>query len=472
MNFDNLMKLMGRLDVEGKERFGVALSSFFGELFSPEEFLEKESLDLDAFEDAVGADIFRPLFMSAVEFFLSNEYPDTFTSWNAIDFLLKKRGVLFSAEDAIYLKGLRNSYMSLYEVVDVQLDKGLIVRDLLDEKLPPLFIREKRGTHYICQWDLLGGRVVRTPSDNLFAGGFLPLSRESASEAKGVIQRITSVMTSKENLALFQGTTKDPILLIKKMWTKEISQIWFTERLKRKQPMTLLNYERDPLQFYTLEFPLKKPVAEIVKLLDGLPQLFSRDLEGIRYAWIWPLQEEGETRLPKKQDHGNVQILDTVLTDENGKTCRYRAELKIEGQKLIVDVNSEKRANDMEEFLQTHLASLIEAPSRILHELSPKKNRKSTSKGSSSGLSLKEEEKLMAQFFEQHYRGWLDSPLPSLKGKSPRQAIKTKTGREKVINLLKDFVNAELRSVKQGIKKEPYNFDWMFTELGAEKHLL
>ena len=43
--------------------------------------------------------------MSAVEFFLSNEYPDTLKPWNAIDFLLKKREGLFSSEDTIYLKG-------------------------------------------------------------------------------------------------------------------------------------------------------------------------------------------------------------------------------------------------------------------------------------------------------------------------------------------------------------------------------
>ena len=168
-----------------------------------------------------------------------------------------------------------------------------------------------------------------------------------------------------------------------------------------------------------------------------------------------------------------MQVFDTLLTNGEGQTCRYRAEFKIEGKKLIVDVNSEKRANDMEGFLKTHLASLVEIPSRILRDLlTPEKNDKGSSKGLSSGLSLAEEEKLRGQFFDQHYREWIDSPLSNLNGKTPREATQTKTGRESVVSLLKDLVNGELRSIKQGDKREPYNFEWMFIELGVEKYLL
>ncbi|EKE09270.1 MAG: hypothetical protein ACD_16C00200G0003 [uncultured bacterium] len=89
-----------------------------------------------------------------------------------------------------------------------------------------------------------------------------------------------------------------------------------------------------------------------------------------------------------------------------------------------------------------------------------------------SGLSVEEEERLKEQFFDRHYREWLDSPLPALKGKTPRDAVKTKTSFQHVIDLVKDMGNAEQRAVKQGNQSKPYNFDWLFAELGIDLNLL
>jgi len=44
---------------------------------------------------------------------------------------------------------------------------------------------------------------------------------------------------------------------------------------------------------------------------------------------------------------------------------------------------------------------------------------------------------LMKDMFDNHYREWLDSPLPALDGKTPRQAIKTKGGRRQVDDILR-----------------------------------
>ena len=126
-----------------------------------------------------------------------------------------------------------------------------------------------------------------------------------------------------------------------------------------------------------------------------------------------------------------------------------------------------------EDFFQTHLTSPAGKPIRIQHDL--KRASEETNLSSNEltlGLSMEEEEQLKEQFFDRHYREWIDSPLPALKGKTPRAAAKTKTGLQHVIDLIKDMVNAELRAVKQGSKSSPYNFDWLFAELGIQRHLL
>ena len=477
MQFDKLIKLIGRLDGRGRERFEVSLASFFGESLSPDVFtLGEHELDLMAFKEKVGEEIFRPLFVCGVEFFLSNEYPDDSDAWNAIDFFLKKRGALLSPQDKMYLKGLRDSYMSLYEVIDVKIDQSLTLRDLLEEAQPPIIVKEKQGTHFLCQWDLLGARVVKTPTDYLLAGGVFLLSRDAANEAKEVIHKIAKVMMNKKNIRLFQEETKDPVLMIKKMWVKEIAQNWFMEQMQQRQEPTLFNYDGDKLQFYTLEFPLKRSVAEVIKILNKLPELIPHDIEDVPHAWIWPVQTDKNNPRQHKQkpNQGKAKelFIDTQLSDENGMTYRLFAELKIKGKKLIIDVNSEQRANIVEDVIQTHLTSFIGEPTRIKHDLKESKDGKESSKELTSGLSPEAEEALKQQFLDQHYRDWLDSPLPALKGKTPRQAAKTKAGLQTIIDILKDMSNGELRAVKRGSKTIPYNFDWLFAELGIERHLL
>ena len=477
MNFDKLLKLVGRLDEEGKELFEASISSFFGETLLPDAAaFGEDELDLMAFQEHVGESIFRPFFMSAVEFFLSNEYVNDFNSWNAIDFLLKKRGALLPASDKLYLKGLKNSYMSLYEVIDVQLDQSITVRNLLEDNEPTIIVKEKQGTHYICQWDLLGARLVKTPQATLFAGGLFILDREAANAAKEVTQKISKVMMSKENIRLFQKETKDPVFMIKKMWAKEIVQNWFMEEMRKREGPTFLNYDGDKLEFYTLEFPLKASAQEVAQKLNTLPELAPHEIEETPHAWIWlPEERKGKDRpLQNKTEKkkGREIRIDSQLSEQDGGLCRYKAEIKIRKKILVIDVNSEKRANMATDFFQAHLGSLIGSSARTKHDLNQPLEQIESREEPVSGISKEEEDRLIQQLFDQHYREWLDSSLPFLNHKTPRQVAKTKKGLPIVIGLLKDMENGDIRAVKQGQRSSSYNFDWLYSELGIERHLL
>ena len=47
----------------------------------------------------------------------------------------------------------------------------------------------------------------------------------------------------------------------------------------------------------------------------------------------------------------------------------------------------------------------------------------------------------LQESFRQHYMGWLDSPLPMLGGKTPRQMCKTEAGRKKVAMVIRTIPN-------------------------------
>jgi len=62
-------------------------------------------------------------------------------------------------------------------------------------------------------------------------------------------------------------------------------------------------------------------------------------------------------------------------------------------------------------------------------------------------------EQIRHKFLDDHYKTWPNIPIPALSNKAPRDAIKTKSGRSKVINLIKDMINMEIRANKRDPKR-------------------
>ena len=79
-------------------------------------------------------------------------------------------------------------------------------------------------------------------------------------------------------------------------------------------------------------------------------------------------------------------------------------------------------------------------------------------------LPPEETEAIMREMLDQHYRGVLSEPVSMLGGKSPRQAARSKAGRQKVAEWLKYLENQTAR--RAGADTMPaYDFGWMWDEL-------
>ena len=60
---------------------------------------------------------------------------------------------------------------------------------------------------------------------------------------------------------------------------------------------------------------------------------------------------------------------------------------------------------------------------------------------------------MLASVMQKYMSAWPDKEIPALGGKTPREAVAMKAGREKVLNLIKDMENGEARKKKAG---EPF----------------
>ncbi len=82
-------------------------------------------------------------------------------------------------------------------------------------------------------------------------------------------------------------------------------------------------------------------------------------------------------------------------------------------------------------------------------------------------LPPEEAREILQAFYDQHYRSWVDEPLPILGGRTPREAARLKTWRPRVIDLLKSLERDQAHAARQG---EPaYDVGWIWEELGLPR---
>jgi len=91
---------------------------------------------------------------------------------NVIDDYLEQRGWKTSIQARDYLRTLRGSLMSLYEVVEVKPDRGLVLRDLVRGG-QPVEVDEKLGSHSAAIWDRIAARILTIGGRQYLSGAVL-----------------------------------------------------------------------------------------------------------------------------------------------------------------------------------------------------------------------------------------------------------------------------------------------------------
>ena len=90
-------------------------------------------------------------------------------------------------------------------------------------------------------------------------------------------------------------------------------------------------------------------------------------------------------------------------------------------------------------------------------KVSSKKGRPS----SASKLDAATMTQLMSEAIHREYADWADEPIPALDQKTPRQAIKTSAGLERVKGLLRSYeANEAAQARQQGRTEISYDFLW------------
>jgi hypothetical protein len=135
------------------------------------------------------------------------------------------------------------------------------------------------------------------------------------------------------------------------------------------------------------------------------------------------------------------------------------------GDRLVLETMSKARAERGRAFLEAlagaavrYRATSVESIERALERRPPRPPRED------ERVPPEVEAELLQNLYAQHYRAWLDTPLPALRGQTPRDATQSKAGRARVVAQLKDLESLSARDRLAG--RPAYDFGWMWAELG------
>lgn len=180
----------------------------------------------------------------------------------------------------------------------------------------------------------------------------------------------------------------------------------------------ITNNDGDPIVLCTLYYklscspkmvfdhlvPLCKGEKPKNLLMDG--KFRNNELYSIRFPWI------------------KNQSKDLILGD-----------IKIEDNKLIICVNSVERSKKIQKEIKRRLPEAIFESEKV----KPLNLKNLKQKSAAPSPPTVEEKTIIRMYLKKYYKEWLDSPLPALNGKTPRQTAKTDEGKERLEFLLLDF---------------------------------
>ncbi len=375
---------------------------------------------------------------------------------NLIEDYLKRRGWHEGVFGRRYLQALRVSALSLYEVVAVTPGKHCDIRDLMRGG-DPIRVYENQGTRHLVRWDHLAARVLEVNGTLGFSGGMLAFPADAAQVLLRVVSQTRqevrrTLKRRKGPSSALPAEALDAVLL--KEACPAFTQTWVVhtwERLHAPLP-TIVNRDGEAMVLTETRFPVDEAQREAAfARLDAAPQ-WEREPDG-PFVWAW-FPEEGEVQASSRDAARNL--------------CGM---LEWKSKALLLVSNSRERAERGTQALSELLQGLVGTPLTTLRTpeqvMADAGDRRPEAASPLPALDPQVEADLVRETLDRHYRQCLREPIPALGGRTPRQCMRSQSGRLKIVAWLKDLENHEGRKAAQtgGI---PYDFSWMWETLKVE----
>lgn len=416
-----------------------------------------DPIDRDSINSAIIEDFFTSYFGAKGELNVINDY-------------LKRRGSREPPVARQYFKALLDSWVSLYEVVELG-PKGqtMKVQDLLQNEISWTIQNSSELDKWVI-WDCIGARVVSMNGKHYFTSGALHFSRSLAKEIVESIQGITrdierkidkrARMTHKGPAEL--PTISQEVLCAAAPITLMLSHIWLTDVVtKAEMPLPEFhNTDNENIVICSVQFPIQGDPNEVIAKLDEMEE-FIRLEDDIAWEWV-ELRESANRASRHREGYPDSKKISELNESEFEKIML--GFVNIGSKFLVLSVNSAERADRGNLLLKSCLGNLVGQSLTSYQDLEQAMNELPDSTKSDNLIENEQIPAFQATYKKEYYHRVLDEPVPMLGNKTPRKAATTEKGRSEVVEWLKELENLEHRhSQFDGV--EPFDMTWIWKEL-------
>ncbi len=330
------------------------------------------------------------------------------------------------------LERMARASLSLYEIQELFPGKGMVLRDLLREETYE--VSEKAGSRSAKQWDIIAVRLIPLDDTWIISGAVYPFVRrdkeyllhELLDDFEGY--RIDGEVESLDDYLKSEGAM--------------FNYLWM-EALQPPAMPTLSTTTGEAMVFATTRYRLGD-AGKAQKIL-GRSKEFDHDEENDVYLWLGPNRKKTMPVIL-----GTVTFGDDFLVLE----CQSKERL-------------ERGKESLERLLKGEISHPLDSFEDIEAALRHQEGRGELYKEEGDDAPGAEEvAEIMAEFKLQHYEKTLKQQIPMLGDKTPRQALRSKKGRTKVIEWLKLLENSEAHERERG--GVGMDLLWMWERLGLE----
>lgn len=340
------------------------------------------------------------------------------------DMFLAQKGRTLEPAERAFVARLRQSHLGLYQVEGVEPGRGVMLRDLFTRDT--VFVRERQGSEQIVRWDILGARVV-THEDGLpvFDGG----------------------------LYLYPVSEKTALLRTLKRYRRK-----YLKQFPDADLASFLKRHGMVFNWLWLDLVVLRPLPQMVTA-EGDPMVFSKS--------VFDLHDEPALRaaLQSRDDIDETGEGVFAWLEDDGDAWRSLGTFRIDGPRLLLETTSRARDERGRAWLAavapglcSYRATAIETVAQALarHQEAPPPP--------SPSIPPEVKARIERDMMDEHYRKWLDQPIPALRGSTPREAAASRTLRPVLLDLLREMENRYERGLQTG--RLAYDPAWIRSELG------
>jgi len=359
----------------------------------------------------------------------SHDFRDAATGRTLVEHYFETHGAQLQPRERELLEAMRDSWPGVFQAEAVEEGRGVQLRDLATGEI--IFVHDVTASRELVRGDCILTRIEQLDGKFMFVSDGFSVPAAVKDE---FLQFIDTEAGASGQTRLEYVRRRGNLLY------RQIRKL--TDKWQRN--LQIVNREGDAFELCHADYSVLDEPALLAKL-RSLEELLEEPGKPGEVQFVW-LAPAGEGPRPV---YGHVQT---------------------GGGHLRLEAQSRTRLQLGRGLLEAHAASLLKHQGDVCRPLDEIMRQAAAASQSPQGarpIPAEMEREIILQMKAGHYAKWPDERLPALAGKTARQAVKTKAGRQAVLALIRDMEHGQAREAKVG--QPAFDFTPLRKALGLEE---